>query len=209
MKRDALGAVGALLFGLLTFAAMLIAGPPGGSYSAKDAANFVAHGHHTAVFVSIYLFIAASVGLVLLLVRLRAAIQNTARASVFWALGIAATSAWVVGYTLAAALPIAMTYGGRTITASPVLTYTLAEIGWVVAFGAGGILLGCTLLTFAAGPVAVPAWVRWATAVGGLGALAGPAWFPFFLVYIWAVVLGVWLASSGRTRTAPVPATAG
>jgi hypothetical protein len=58
-------------------------------------------------------------------------------------------------------------------------------------FGAGALLLGCALLTFAAGPVTLPAWIRWTTLVAGIAAIAGLAWFPMFLVYIWAIVIGV------------------
>jgi hypothetical protein len=58
-------------------------------------------------------------------------------------------------------------------------------------YGAGGLLLGCALVTWAVGPVALPAWVRWSTLVAGIAGLAAIAWFPFFLVYLWAIVIGV------------------
>ena len=74
-------------------------------------------------------------------------------------------------------------------------------------FGAGGLLLGCALLTFAAGAVTLPSWIRWTTLVAGVAALAAVAWFPFFLVYIWAIVIGVALVVIER-RQAPQPVSA-
>jgi hypothetical protein len=76
-------------------------------------------------------------------------------------------------------------------------------------YGAGGMLLGCALITFAAGPVAVPGWVRWSTLVAGIAGLAAIAWFPFFVVYVWAIVLGLWLLVADRGHaTAPAVQTA-
>jgi hypothetical protein len=74
-----------------------------------------------------------------------------------------------------------------------------------VMVGAGGLFLGAALLTFAAGPVTVPAWMRWATAVAGLCCIAGVAWFPLFVVFLWAIVLGVWILAADRAE-APAPA---
>ena len=40
-----------------------------------------------------------------------------------------------------------------------------------------------------------------------IAALAGLAWFPFFLVYIWAIVVGAWLIVAD-SEPAPVAQTA-
>jgi hypothetical protein len=51
--------------------------------------------------------------------------------------------------------------------------------------------------------------VRWSTAVAAVAALAGLAWFPFFLVYLWAIALGLWTlrnAPAGAPQTAAQPA---
>ena len=87
--------------------------------------------------------------------------------------------------------------------------YVFSESGWAVMYGAGGILLGAALITLVVGRVALPAWVRWSTAVAGMAALAAIASFPFFLVYIWAIVLGLWTlvaAPAQAPRTAVQPA---
>src|SRR5581483_1180276 len=110
---------GAIAFGVLSFVAMMIANPPGGTYSASDATKYIEHGHRAAVFVSVYVFLIGAVGLVLTLARLRAAIADAGRASVFWFLGIAATAAWVAGYALVVAVPAASAYGGKSLSIDP------------------------------------------------------------------------------------------
>lgn len=193
-------ALGALAFGILTFVAMTIANPPGGGWNEHDIATYVQSGHRTAVFVSLYLVLASTVGLAVLLSRLHAALEGT-RATVFRTLGTAAVAAWLVGYALAGAVPVSYAFGGASHLhlASDVI-YVFSEAGWAVMYGAGGTLLGCALVTFALGPVAVPAWVRWSTLVAGIAGIAALAWFPFFLVYVWAIVLGVWLLAADRRR---------
>jgi hypothetical protein len=71
-------------------------------------------------------------------------------------------------------------------------------------YGGGGALLGCALSTYLVRTVAVPAWVRWATALAALGSVAAIAWFPFFLVYVWAIVIGIWLVARDHSRVAAV-----
>ena len=46
-----------------------------------------------------------------------------------------------------------------------------------------------------------------ACGAAGIAALAAYAWFPFFLVYLWAVVIGVWLLV-GQREAAVQPAAA-
>jgi hypothetical protein len=200
--------IGALAFGILTFVAFLVASPPGGDYKVSDIVDYVARGHRVAVFVSVYLVVLSSIGLVLLVARLRSAIGDGARASIFWALGIAAAAAWATGYAIVVAVPAAFAFsGGHTVTLTNGVIYTFSEAGFAVMYGAGGVILGAALITFAIGPVAAPSWVRWSTLVAGVAGLAALAWFPFFLVYIWAILVGVWLIVTDRAP-APVAQTA-
>jgi hypothetical protein len=183
---------------------MIIASPPGGNYKASDVASFLAKGHRPAVFISLYLMVVAVVGLLLLLARLRAAIEGS-RETLFWGFSVASAAAWVAGYALVIAVPAALAFSGGNLGASaitPQTAYVFSEAGWAVMYGAGGLMLGVALLTFVLGPVTVPGWVRWTTAVAGVAALAAIAWFPFFLVYLWAIVLGLWalLASPVEAR---------
>lgn len=186
----------------------MLANPPGGTYSAHDAADYVTSGHRPVVFISMYLVLVAAVGLLLLLARLRQAIEGN-RSSLFWALGVASVTAWVVGYALVIGVPAAYSFGGASnLHLGTDVIYVLSETGWAVMYGAGGTLLGCALVAFAIGPVAAPAWVRWSTLVAGIAGVAALAWFPFFLVYIWAIMVGVWLFVAD-SRRAPAPAVQG
>ena len=48
MKDNArIGGIGGIAFGVLTFAALVIASPPGGSYTESSVTDFVARGHRT------------------------------------------------------------------------------------------------------------------------------------------------------------------
>jgi hypothetical protein len=209
MKGRSLPAgIGSLAFGTLTFVGFLIASPPGGDYKVSDIVDYVARGHRAAVFVSLYLVLLSSIGLLLLIARMRTAVADGARASIFWALGLAAAAAWTIGYAIVVAVPAAMAFsGGHTAPLTSGVIYTFCEAGFAVMYGAGGAFLGAALVTFAARPVAVPSWVRWSTLVAGVAGLAALAWFPFFLVYIWAIVIGLWLIVADRAP-APVAQTA-
>jgi hypothetical protein len=212
LNQSRLAGLGGLAFGVLAFVAMIIASPPGGNYSASDVTSYLAKGHRPAVFISVYLMVVAVVGLVLLLARLRTLAEGS-RGTLVWAFGVASAGAWLVGWALVVATPAALAYSGGKLSASdisPQLGYVLSEAGWAVMYGAGGILLGLALLTLVVGRVAAPAWVRWTTAVAGVCALAGLAWFPFFLVYLWAIAIGVWALLTApadvRAVTAAQPA---
>jgi hypothetical protein len=204
MKRSSLAGIGALAFGVLMIAGLIVENAPGGSYSANDVADYVRSGHRPLVFVGLYLGALGIVGLVFLLARLRAAIADPAISSVFWGLGVAAAGAITAGYALTGAVPIAIAYGGNGVAIDAPVTFVISESGWVV-MTAGCVLLGAALLTFARAAVAVPAWVRWSTAVAGVAAVAAAAWFPLALLILWALAIGIWLIA---TRPAPTAAPA-
>jgi hypothetical protein len=186
--------------------AFAITNPPGGNYSASGVADFVTKGHRTSVFLSVYVVLLSAVGLALLLARLRDAVEGSRR-PLFWGLGVAAVASWVVGYALVVSVPVARAFGGAShVTLTSATIYTFSEAGFVVMFGAAGLLLGCALIVFAVGPVTEPAWVRWTTLVAGIAALAGLAWFPFFIVYAWSLVLGIRLLVTARSDAPAVQA---
>jgi hypothetical protein len=195
-RRSLVAGIGAIAFGVLPIVAFMVANPPGGNYKASDVADFIAKGHRPAVFVSIYLVLLSAVGLLLLLARLRESIAEGSRTTLFWGFSVSAVAAWLVGYAIAISPSVALAFsGGKLHSLSAPVAYTFSETGWVVMYGAAGLLLGCALLTFAAGAVTLPAWIRWTTLVAGIAALAAVAWFPFFLVYLWAIVVGVALVA--------------
>jgi hypothetical protein len=204
LNQTRLAGLGGLAFGVLAFVAMIIASPPGGNYKASDVTSYLAKGHRPAVFLSVYLMVVAVIGLVLFLARLRDSIDGS-RGTLFWGFSITSAAAWLVGWALVISGPAALAFSGGKLHApdvSPQVGYLLAEAGWAVMYGAGGIFLGVALATFVIGRVNAPAWVRWSTAVAAVCGIASLAWFPFFVVYLWAIVLGGWtlLAAPDEAR---------
>jgi hypothetical protein len=199
--------LGATAFGLLGFLATVVQDPPGGTYHASNVARFVDSGHRPAVFAGTYLAWIAIVGLLLLLAKLRTAISDGGRASVFWGLSVAGAAAWVAGWSLSSIAPIAMGFGGKAVVIPAGVVYALVAGGWVVIAG-GAALIGCALLALTVAPSTLPAWVRWSTLAAAVAALAALAYLPFFLVYLWAVVMGVWLLAGERGTAPETAATA-
>jgi hypothetical protein len=203
MRKGSFAGFGALAFAVLTFVAAIISNGPGGNYKESDVTDFLKSGHRPIVFVATYMVLVGVVGLVFLLARLRDAIADSTRSSVFWALGVAGVGTWIAGWALGAAAPIARGYGGKDVVIAPTVTYTLSSAGYIM-LASGAVLIGLALLMLVASPAALPAWVRWFTLVGAAGAIASPAWFPFVLFYIWALVMGIWLLMT--ERSSPVQA---
>ncbi|HEY1336992.1 MAG TPA: hypothetical protein VGF59_05750, partial [Bryobacteraceae bacterium] len=76
----------------------------------------------------------------------------------------------------------------------------------VVGFAAGGIMLGAALLVLAVNSSGeLPTWLRWLTGVAGVLGLASPAFFPFFALLLWSLVIGIWTLTSD---SAAAPQTA-
>ena len=196
MKRVSVAGLGALAFAILVFAASIIDNGPGGTYSTSDVTDYLKSSNRPVVFVALYMSLLGIVGLLFLLSRLRDAIGDERRARVFWALSVGGTSAFVAGWALHIAAPLAIGYGGN-VSFAPQTTYLIAVGGYIV-LSAGAIMLGLALLTLVLGPVELPAWVRWFTLVGVIGGVTSPAFFPFGLFFIWALVLGIWLIATDR-----------
>ena len=203
MRRPTvLAGVGGIAFSVLTVVAFSVANPPGGTYTASDSVDYVAKGHRAAVFVSTYLALLAVLGLICLLRYLRDAISvaaNNHRATrTFWGIGLAAAVTFAVGWGILLGDALAHAYGGRHVVIAPAVTYLISEVGVVMIFGPGAILLGGALVALMLGSRTVlPTWLRWLTLVAGVAGVASPAYFPFFIVEIWGIVIGVWLLAAG------------
>lgn len=216
MRRAAvLAGVGGVAFAVSTFIALDVANAPGGTYSASDSVHFLAKGHRVAILVSVYLALLGVLGLICLLAYLRdevaGAPESHGVARIFWAAGVAAAAAFAVGFLIEVTAALARLYGGHHLVVAPNVTYVLSETGAVVFLGAGGILMGIALIALMLGSRAtLPAWLRWLTLVAGLAGVASMAFYPFFIVWIWGIVIGVWLLAGGhRSRvTTPPRATA-
>jgi hypothetical protein len=200
--------VGGIAFGLGLFLAMVEANPPGGDYSASDVTNYLDDGHRTAVIISLYLTLIAVAGLICLLAALRDTLapRHVWAARIFWGSGLAAAAALAIGWAILITPPASLALGGGEAP-DPRVTYLITQTGFVVALGAGGLLLGVALivLMMESGGM-LPLWVRVASAIAGLGGLASIAYFPFFLLLVWGLVVGVWIVLSARAlEPAAVP----
>jgi hypothetical protein len=197
--------IGGIAFGVLTFAATAVANGPGGNYKASNATSFVASGHRAAVFVALYLVIIAVLGLIVLLAHLREVMsvgtdEQPVALSIFWGTGLAAAVCWAAGWAVALSVPIAYAVGGDGFSIGPAQTYAIVEAGFAILFGPGSILLGLALIILGlAARATLPAWLRWVTVIAGVLGLASPAFFPWFALLIWGVIIGIWLLAAPRT----------
>jgi MFS family permease len=193
--------VGALAFGVLAFLALVVASPPGGNYSATDIAKYLEKGHRVAVLVSLYLMLLAVAGLICALAALRDRIGPQSWTDrFFWGSGIAGAASLAVGWAILITPPSSLSIGGAEAPESKVV-YLITQAGFITALGAGGILLGFALVALMIGSAGgLPSWVRWTTLVAGLLGIASPAFFPFFGLLLWGVIVGVWLLASGRGK---------
>jgi hypothetical protein len=198
MKADRSIGLAALAFSVLTFVGLIVANPPGGSFSAKDLSDYAAKGHRPAVYVALNLLLVAAGSLLYLVTRLSARVAAEGSSRIFSPLGFTAGAAWAIGASLLGIVPVGLANGGH-LPADNAVVYLLTQLGFIVLFAADGITLGAALLAFAIGGRAlIPGWLRWVTVVAGVLGLASPAFFPFFALLLWGIVFGVWaLASRG------------
>jgi hypothetical protein len=186
-------------------------GPRGGSYTASSMANFIGQSS-TNMIISIYLFGASTIGLLVLMAYLTETFMSGgSHIRLTWGASTLAAGSFLIGWSLYFAPFTSIISGGPAI--DPAITYTFVNAGFVVLFGAGGMLLGIALLMLTMLGSAAPTWVRALNALGGLAALLSWAfllaskwsasqWFPipFYIVLLWGLVIGVWLLI-----TSPLP----
>ncbi len=121
---------------------------------------------------------------------------------IFWGCDLGAATAFAIGFAILVTPPLSLAVG-RGEPAAPETTYLVTQAGWLVALGAGGLLLGVALVVLMLGtPAVLPAWLRWVTLAAGVLGLASIGYFPFFFLLIWGVIVGAWLLASGRTAVA-------
>lgn len=200
-KVSSLAGLGGVSFTVLFVVATIISNPPGGTYKASNVTDYITRGHRPAVIIALYLGLLGVVGLLLFLSHFRTAVEGPF-GTVYWSAAVGAATIMLVGWAIVGSVSMVVAYGGAAVAPSPQLGYVIAEIGWVVFYGAGGPLLGVALLTLALASHGLPSWVRWSGLVAAVAALAAPAWFPFFAVLLWLLVVGIWLLVSDRV-TAP------
>ena len=198
--------VGAIAFGILTIVAVFVANAPGGNYSASSVTDYLAHGHRVAAIVVTQLALIGILGLICLLGQLRETISvgpaNNRAGTIVWGTGLAAAAAFAIGWGVLGGQVIAHLEGGSPIVIPLAVTYLISEIGVVFIFGCGAVLLGFALIVLMLNSrTTLPTWLRRLTLFAGLCGIAGLAYFTFFVLMIWGIVVGTWyLATSRRAQ---------
>ena len=198
-RTNEVGGIGGIAFAVLTVVAFFISSPPGGNYVASDAATFVSPGHRAAAFVAGILVFIAVIGLLCLLATLRRFIRTVEGEgdftdSMFWGMSVAATTSWIIGWAAMLSLPIAYAQGGSAVALSSPEIYVINQVGDTILYGAAGMLLGVALIALALGARAtLPSRLWWLTLIIGILGLASAAFFPWFLLLIWGLIMGGWL----------------
>jgi hypothetical protein len=195
--------IGAIVFSVSTVAALVLANPPGGNYSAKTVTDYLAKGHRIEVILVMHLALLGLVGLLYLLAHFRALLGDGTAQSVFWGTGVAAAASFAVGWGFVGGQVVAHWEGGSAIAIPLSVTYLVSEVGVVLVYGAGAVLLGCALIVFVlnARPM-IPTWLRRLTLVAGVAGIGGLAFFTFYLLMLWGIVVGVWLVADGSRAPA-------
>ena len=205
--------VGGIVFVIALIVGFTFFGPRGGFYAASAMGNFIGQSS-TNVIVSIYLLAASIIGLLLLMAYLTETFMSDGRhIRITWGASAVAAASFLVGWSLYFAPLTSVISGGPAI--DPAIAYTVINAGFVVLFGAGGVLLGIALLALAMWGCAAPTWVRAVNALAGLSAfltwafLLASKWsanqwlpVPFYVVLLWGLVIGVWLLVSPHRREA-------
>ncbi len=198
--------LGAITFGVLTFAAIFIVNWPGGGYSESIAKGYVAPGNLPVALAGTVIGLIGLVGLICLLAYLRQAAEESSPAislvpQIAWGVGLVGAASFGVGWGLVSAQPLAHVEAGVDLGVAPTLTYMISEATSAIIFGPAPMLVGLALIVLTLGSGrALPGWMRWLTLVAGLVALTSLAFFTFFLFLIWNVVIGIWLLIGGMSK---------
>jgi hypothetical protein len=145
------------------------------------------------------------IGLLVFLAHLHLLVRTAASPleTVFWGAATIALTGFALGAVLIDLVPLGLANGGRDIPDR--VTYMFTQAGFGAGWGVGGTFLGVALLFLAARNSRIfPSWLRYATMVAGIFGLASLAFFPFFLLPVWALVTGIWLLTAGNRPAAAV-----
>ena len=210
---------GGIVFAASLTVGFTLFGPKGGRYSADEIGAFVGQ-TATSLIASVYLVAASIIGLIVLMAYLSGTMGAGAYRRITWATSVLAAGSFLIGWCLYLTPSTAVLAAGPAPDAA--LSHTIITAGFVLVFGASGILFGIALVTFALGAGVTAAWARALSGLAGLGAFLSWAFIlalgwspnqwlpaPFYLVVLWGLVMGVWLIVSpspnALTRTTPPP----
>lgn len=197
-RPTTIAGIGALAFSVLTSIGAIVIKSPGGNYSESNVTEYLAAGQFPFALLGLCLGLFGVVGLLCLLSYLREMMGTAANTqqlgNVFWGAGVASAACFAVGWGFMAGQPVAHAEAGSVLAVPPTITHLISETGGsVMIFGSGAMLLGLALAILFLKPAGLPAWLRWLTLVAAIGAFAGLAYFTFFLVLVWGVIVGLWL----------------
>ncbi len=197
MSRDRrIAGIGSLVFTVLLVAGAIAANAPGGNYHANDVADFVAKGHRSVVLLSLFLVAAAIVGLLVVMAYLCETSFGKGRSGrIAWGTSLFASGSFLTGWAILITPSMSIALGGGP-GIDPTVSYTIMQAGWAVFLVVSGMMLGVSFLTLAIAGHAAPTWMRAFTGIVGLLALASVAFFPFWAVFLWGLVIGIWLLVS-------------
>ena len=197
--------VGLVVYGVGTAVAFVASGSPGGDYEDRLVTDYIRQSHWAAAWTLWYVGALCALGLLVVgvgLHRLGGTLGELLRG-----LTIAATGVCVTGAFISGGLVVAMAEGGPAVRAGVPheVTYTITEIGNLVAACAPALLVGVAALLLAArGPL--PGWLRVFSVVGGVCGILAPFFFTYGVYLIWTVVAGVtWIVTGDRGARASAP----
>jgi hypothetical protein len=204
-RATTVAGVGALAFSVMSFTAWILINSPGGGYAESTVTQYLAAGHFPVVLVALCLGLLGVVGLLFLLSYFRELMGTGANGQLiggaFWGTGVASAACFAVGWGFVAGQPVAHAEAGSVLAVPPTITHLISETGGsVMIFGSGAMLLGLALAILFFTPMAIPTWLRWLTLIAAIAGVAGLAYFPFILVLLWGVVVGLWLLIADSKR---------
>jgi hypothetical protein len=196
--------LGLLAYAIGTPVAFMGIGAPGGEYDDSMITSYISSGHRAAAIALAYLGAFAALALLPFAARMRSELRSGG--DLFWGLSVAGVAASVIGWALAGGIPVVFAEGGRSVAGmSHDVVYALGSLSMVVAVIASAFLVGSAALVLAA-RAPLPGAIRVLTVAGGVAGLVAGFFFPVFLFWLSAIVLGGWTLASGSRNTAPTRA---
>jgi hypothetical protein len=196
--------LGLLAYGIGTPVAFMGIGAPGGDYDENMITTYISSGHRVTAVALAYLGAFAALALLPFAARMRSELRSGG--DLFWGLSVAGVAASVIGWALAGGIPVVFAEGGAPVAGmSHDVVYALSSLSMLVAVPAGAFLVGAATLVLAA-RAPLPSAIRAITLLGGVAGLAAGFFFPVFLFWLSAIVLGGWTLTSGARNAAPLRA---
>jgi hypothetical protein len=169
--------------------------------------DYLASGHRIAILVVMHLALVGLVGLIAMLAHFRDLLPTGTARSAVWGTGVASAGAFAVGWSIVGGQVVAHWEGGSAITIPLAVTYLISEVGSVLIYGVGALLLGCALIILMLNTRGLlPSWLRWMTLAAGIAGIAGLAFITFYLLMLWVIVVGVWLVTRAIRSATPLVA---